>query len=100
MILDIFLACTIGILAYALYFCYGRIRALVTQLEAIGTALEQSLDILEIAFQDISAAASEPVLQDDAVTRRIVRSMFGARDSVLKIAQLLASFEQNDAENP
>lgn len=99
-LLNIILLLIIGALSYALYFCYGRIRALVVHMEKLGEGLEQTLDILEIAFQDINASASEHVLQDDAVTRRVVKSMFGARDSVLKVAKLLSNFEQSDTEEP
>lgn len=100
MILNIFLTLIIIALVSIIYICYRRISFLVDSLEELSTNLEDCLDDLEESYIEIAKCAGEDVMSDDPIVRRVVTAVFSARNSVLKVAQLLTSFEQNDSETP
>ena len=100
MILNLILGMIITVLVSIIYICYKRISFLVDSLEELNVGLEDCLDNLENSYIEIAKCAGEDVMSDDPIVRRVVTAVFQARNSVLKVSQMLASFEQNDNETP
>jgi len=68
---------------------------LVEQIDEIGSQIEESLDIIDKSYQDVSRHLKSPVLFDDPVVISMVKDVKNAREAMLLIAnKVIVPFEK------
>jgi predicted PurR-regulated permease PerM len=71
-----------------------------TQIIKIVDSLEQSLDVLDERYVSISKILTIPIFYDSPEIRKVVQDIKESRDSILKVANQIASIEETTEEDP
>ena len=71
-----------------------------TQIIKIVDSLEQSLDVLDERYVSISKILTIPIFYDSPEIRKVVQDIKESRDSILKVANQIASIEETKEEEP
>ena len=94
----IFLLFVIVLCVALLVLCVKRISQLIDAIDRLDTQIEESLDILNDAYREISKAARTEVLSDEPIVRQVMSSIKSARDAVLLVARKLVTFDESNSK--
>lgn len=89
------------ILVTCLIIVTRRSLILTEKLDEISTQVEESLDIIDDCYKDVSRHLNSPVLFDDPVVIMMINDVKTARDSMLLIANKLTepfSYEESGSD--
>lgn len=89
MILYSVLTSLLALTGTCLFFSVKRNIALYEKLEEVSERIESSIDLLEEQYSIIESKLKIEVFSDEPVVRDLVEDMKIAKNSVLKVAQLL-----------
>jgi hypothetical protein len=78
-------------LCTSIYFNY-KFGLILINLE---DGIEESLDILDEKYSSISKILERPVFFDSVEVRQVIRDIKGARESVLHVANILGSIDED-----
>lgn len=93
--LEVILAMICVVLFLALTLSVYRIIQLVRIQESLENQVEESLDILDLAYREISVATMTEVFSDEPVVRRAVAAIRSSQEAVLRVANKLVSFDDD-----
>lgn len=65
------------------------------KIESLGESVDESLDILDACYNDVSTAVSTPVMSDEPVVRNVIAAMRRARESIHVVATKLVEFDES-----
>lgn len=72
---------------------------LVEKLDEIGVQVEESLDLIDECYRDVSRHLKSPVLFDDPVVITMIKDVKRARDAMLLIANKMTKPFSNTSED-
>jgi len=73
-----------------------RSLVLIEKIDDINVQVEESLDIIDSAYANVSKHLESPVLFDDPVVVTMIRDVKQARDAMLLVANKVTEPFQND----
>jgi len=80
------LAITNIISLFALFIMTKKSLKLMEKIDEIGAQIEESLDVIDESYQDVSRHLKSPVLFDDPVVTMMIKDVKNAREAMLLVA--------------
>ena len=82
---------------FFLYLMTKRSLKLVEKLDEIGLQVEESLDIIDESYKNVSRHLKSPVLFDDPVVTTMIKDVKNSREAMLLIAnKVMTPFETSE----
>lgn len=86
----------IVVLLSALVISIARNLQYAEKLEVLGDQIEESLDILDDAYQRIAKVAEMPVMSDEPIIQQLLQDIKHAKHAVLLVANKVVVFDRED----
>jgi len=71
---------------FALFIMTKKSLKLMEKIDEIGAQIEESLDVIDESYQDVSRHLKSPVLFDDPVVTMMIKDVKNAREAMLLVA--------------
>lgn len=84
------------VLSAVLIISIARNLQYADKLEVLGDQIEESLDVLDDAYQRIAKVAEMPVMSDEPIIQQLLQDIKHAKHAVLLVANKVVVFDRED----